>query len=117
VAVFDVSGAELAEVLEDTHISQDGFASESSSGSFYLIVSRLIMGQPDDIVLLEKSDDWGKPVPGIKGHLSYSFSRVKDSVTNSLNPFAKDLVNAIEGIKEAKINFESGVNQRPVNTP
>ncbi|MFQ5855728.1 MAG: hypothetical protein ACE5LU_08820 [Anaerolineae bacterium] len=114
IGAFDVYAPALADLLDDPCIAADGFAAEPYSSSFYVIVSRLILGQPDDVALIEAGPCRG-PVAGVRHPAGGTGGRSTYTITNvsDYNIFARVLVGHIEGIQRASRNFERGEHLRP----
>lgn len=110
IAAFNLYAPTLAELVDDPCIAQDGWVSGADPypGQFYIIVSRLLLGHPDDINLIETSRACGRPVAGITRPVSGRFQRSTYAIDNlnDYNIFARELVNHIKGIKAVKDKFE-----------
>lgn len=112
IGAFNVHGPEVAELLRDPCIATEGFASEPYPGAFWVIVSRLVVGQPEDVALIKAASDFcGKQeVVGVGNQAGEHFGRSQNSLLNvdDYNVFARILVDNIEDIRQLKQEFGSG---------
>ncbi len=110
IAAFNLYAPALAELVKDPCIARDGWVSGTDPypGLFYIIVSRLLRGHPDDINLIETSRSCGRPVAGIEHPVSGRFQRSTHAVgdLSDYYIFARVLVNHIGEIKEIKRKLE-----------
>jgi hypothetical protein len=116
VATFNVDVRELAALVDDPCITTDAFASEPYTGSFFIVASHLILGQPEDVALLRAAKVCGKAqVAGVEHWASERFGRSTDAIDTigDHNRFARVLVSHLEGIKEDKQTFEADEHSTP----
>jgi hypothetical protein len=117
IAMFNVNGPQLADLLNASCIANDGFATEAYSGPHYTIVSRLYLGSPGDVDRLKKAQDFcgKKQVTGITSLASEQFARASGNIDNAsdYDTFSHVLISYVQGIEEARQEFEAATNQAP----
>lgn len=111
IAGFNIYAPELAELVGDHCIAKDSFASEPYAGGFYVIVSRIILGDPNDRARIEAAKSGScaaGPSEGVKGHASATGGRSTFELNsaNELNLFAAVLVSHLNQISGARQEFE-----------
>jgi len=111
IAGFNIYAPELAELVGDACIAEDGFASEPYPGGFYVVVSRIILGEPDDRARIEAAKSGScaaGPSEGVKGHASVTGGKSTFGLNsaNELNLFAIVLVSHLDQISGARQEFE-----------
>ncbi len=109
VAVFSVYAPELTAMLGDPCLAQDGFASEPYPGAFYVIASRLLLGEPDDVALIEAANPCGgDSVAGVEHPTSFSRSGASNALTDSsdFDTFVQIPTSKIAAVQEARLDFE-----------
>lgn len=112
IAVFNVYAPELAAMLGDPCLAQRGFASEPYPGAFYVIAYRLLLGEPDDVALIEAANPCGgDSAAGVMHPTSFSRGGASNGLTdsNDANAFVQILASKIEAVKDARLDFESGL--------
>lgn len=111
IAVFNVYAPALAELLDVPGIAQGGFASEPYPGDFFIVVSRLILGKPEDVARAQEALDAGIEEPAVPAgnHLTSTWGRSQDQLIyeDSLNRFALVLVSHLEDIQRTKEEYEN----------
>lgn len=111
IAVFNVYAPTLAEMLDAPGVSSDGFASEPYPGEFYVIVSRLALGPPEDVAGVQKALNAGaeEPIVSTNAYISTYWGRSTDQLTDedSLNRFALSLVSHMEGIRQTREEYKN----------
>lgn len=65
IAAINVHAPRLAELLDTPAIAKDGFASEPYPGEFFVIVSRLTLGKPEDVARVQQALDSGAEEPTV----------------------------------------------------
>lgn len=120
IAGFNIYAPELAALVNDPCIATDGFASEPYPGSFFVIASHLILGQPEDVALIRSTLACsGGQVAGVQHWASDRRGRATDNLRNvdDYNLFARTLVSHIEGVREARRTFERDTDFAPSTKP
>ncbi len=110
VAAFNVYAPQLAHLVNDPNVAKDGFASEPYPGLFYVSVFRLVLGQPDDVALIESAGSFGEPVAGVQHPVRITGGRSTYAINNfsDYNIFARVLISDLEAVEQAKREFETG---------
>ena len=118
IAAINIYAPTLAELLDAPGIAKDGFASEPYSGEFFVVVSRLVLGKPEDVIRVQEALDSGTDEPTIQSNNSVisTWGRSQDQLTYPDSPtrFALVLVSHLEDIKSTKEDYENSVD---LNTP
>lgn len=112
IAVFNIYAPELAATLGDPCLAQDGFASEPYPSDFYVIAYRLLLGEPDDVALIDAANlCGGDSVAGVKHPTSSSRGGASNTLVDSTDTdaFVQILASKIEAVKEARLDFEQGI--------
>lgn len=111
IAAFNVTAPILADLLDSPGIARDGFLSQPYPGDFYLVVSRLTLGQPEDVAGVHTALDAGVEEPRVltDGPLLSAWGRSQDQMIyeDSLKRFALVLVNHIEGIQRTIEDYKN----------
>jgi hypothetical protein len=108
---FNVYSPTIADLVGDECISRDGWmdGSDPYEGDFYVIVSRLIQGSPEDINAIKNESTCDEEVePGdVEGHASVYSNRAQNGldVDTTLVEFYQVLLNAIQNIRTARAEF------------
>jgi hypothetical protein len=95
IAGFNISGSQMASLVNNACIASDNFANYAS-GSFFIVVSSSISGSPDDVnrVLDTYSRSCGETgAEGVQGTTSVGFRRTTERLDseNEFNIFTKVL--------------------------
>jgi hypothetical protein len=117
IAIFNAYAPEIGELLGESCIANDGFASEAYPDQFFVVVSRVVIGSPPDVARIEKDFACGeKQVEGVEGQALVSFGRSADTIsdTSGRNAFARVLVNHIDSIEQARRDMQSSAPARRI---
>lgn len=113
LAGINISVGDMADLANDRCIARDGFASEAMSGDYFVVVSSLIQGDPEDVAKIEAARTNGcseEPASEIKGLTAVYGGRTFDEIvsTTELDIFANAVADHLIDVAEAKDEFESG---------
>lgn len=107
---FNVYSPVIVELVGDECISRDGWmdGSDPYEGDFYVIVSRLIQGSPEDInAIKNESTCDGEVEPVVEGNASVYANKAQNALDEdaTLVEFYQVLLNAIQNIRTARSEF------------
>lgn len=112
VAFFNVYSPVVAGLIKDECVSADSWmdgTAEPMPGDFYIIVSRLILGNPDEIELIESqlNCDEAVEITGVEDVASISIGKAADSLIDAadFDMFVKVLIAKVENIQNARDDF------------
>jgi hypothetical protein len=116
VAFFNSYAPAVANLVQDPCIATKGFADEPYAGAFWVVVSRLLVGQPEDVALIRSSGSCpGEQVPGVRGETRQVSGRSQNTLLNTDDStlFARTLVRHIEDIKQLKHESQNTTSTMP----
>ncbi len=115
VAIFNTYAPEFARLIGDSCMLENGWmdGTDPYPGEFYIIVSRLILGQPDDVAIIESHTPCGggpnNGVTGLKQPAEIYLDKSQNALVNQedFDGFVTNLVNELKSIDEIENNFSS----------
>jgi hypothetical protein len=110
VVIFNTYAPELASLIGDSCILENGWmdGTDPYPGEFYIMVSRLTLGQPEDIALIESQVPCGggpnRGVTGVKYPAEIYLGKSQNALVNQedFDRFATNLVDELKSIDEMK---------------
>lgn len=113
LAGINISVGDIAYLANDGCITRDGFASDALPGDYFVVVSSLIQGDPEDVARIEAARTNAcseEPASEIKGLTAVYSGRTFDEIVSKteLDIFANAVADHLIDVAEAKDEFESG---------
>lgn len=106
VAIFDIRANELVRLLDDPCLVQDGFGAEPYISPFFFVsVSHLIQGTPEEIALIRATKPCGGMVEGVTGPTAgVTITKQTDNLLteNDYATFARVLTTQLQTMHNAK---------------
>jgi|GEM_PF-6989361 hypothetical protein len=106
ITMFDVPASNVASLLEEPCLTEDNFGTEAYSGSsFFVSVSRLIQGTPEDIARIRSTKPCGGFVEGVTSPgAGVTLTKQTDNLLtdNDYNAFAQVLTAQMQTMRNAK---------------
>lgn len=107
---FDTYAPEIADLLETPCLEQKGFASEPYGGPFFVSVYKYVLGDPQDVALLNTNQSCtGGSVSGVDGRAVSGVGAASDSLMDdrAFVAFTRVLKGQVISLRNARSGFES----------